>query len=272
LPDWGSVNVLVRRSPEHQRGRMKFLRLGLVALLTFGFLGCSPSPPKHGLEFVLTAKGPTGEALSWDEVSRVTSVLGRRLDHLGVRTWVETVGTNAISVKMDPDSKEQIEAVRMTLVRRGLLEFRLEHPEAEKLMREGIIPGDYQVLTQTTRWRGVQGSQSHLVSRKAVPGLGARNLTRVAVGRGEMNDPQILFSLDPEGAATFTQITTQNVGRGLAIVVDGILYSMPRIRTPITGGNGVISGSLTDGETSALVAILQSSLDAKVEIVEERRF
>ena len=251
---------------------MKFLRLGLMALLTLGFLGCKPSAPKHGLEFVLAAKSPTGGDLTSNEMSRVVSVLGRRLDNLGLRPWVKTLGTNAISVKMDPDSKEQIEAVRGILVRRGLLEFRLEHPEAERLLREGIIPGDYQVLTQTSLRRGVQGEQSHLVSRKAVPGLGSRNLIRVALTRGELKDPRIAFRFDPEGAAAFAQVTTQNVGRGLAIVVDGALYSVPRIKVPITGGNGEISGNLTEEETHALVVILQSSLDAKMEIMEERRF
>ena len=60
--------------------------------------------------------------------------------------------------------------------------------------------------------------------------------------RGNMNDPQISFRFDGEGAAAFAKVTSENIGRQLAIILDGELNSAPVIKSAITEGSGVISG------------------------------
>jgi preprotein translocase subunit SecD len=251
---------------------MKFLRLGLMALLTLGFLGCKPSAPKHGLEFVLTAKSLMGAPLKADELQRLSAALARRADSLGYRMSVGQGADNLIRVKLDPDSKEQIEITKMMISRPGVLEFRLCHPEGEKILAEGFIPGDYQVLTAVSLTPVGKDTRRFLVSRKAVAGFDNRSLKRVGSGRNPINMPEINFELNPEGATNFARLTTENLDRQLAMIIDGQLYSAPWIRTPITGGSGVISGVFTESEVLAFVAILKHPLEARVEIMEERRF
>lgn len=69
----------------------------------------------------------------------------------------------------------------------------------------------------------------------------------------------------------FAIVTERNVGRQLAIVVDGTLCSAPVIRTPIAGGEAVISGRFTMQETAQLAAMLNAAeLPCRVRIVSER--
>jgi preprotein translocase subunit SecD len=91
--------------------------------------------------------------------------------------------------------------------------------------------------------------------------------------RGPINDPQVAFQLDDAGRAAFAKVTGENIGRQLAIVFDGELYSAPKIQTPITEGNGVISGgSMTDQEVRELALLLESPLDVPMQVIEERTF
>src|SRR5690606_7434179 len=82
--------------------------------------------------------------------------------------------------------------------------------------------------------------------------------------------PQITLRFDSEGADLFARITQENVGRQLAIVLDGELYSAPRINEPITGGNAVISGDFTLGEALQLSHILENPLEAPLVLEEQR--
>ena len=62
------------------------------------------------------------------------------------------------------------------------------------------------------------------------------------VTRGNLGEPEISFELDSKAADRFGQITKENVGKRLAIILDGELYSAPVIRSPIENGRGSISG------------------------------
>ena len=62
------------------------------------------------------------------------------------------------------------------------------------------------------------------------------------VTRGNLGEPEINFRLNDEGTAVFGQVTRENVGRRLAIVLDGDLYSAPTINSPIETGSGQITG------------------------------
>ena len=69
----------------------------------------------------------------------------------------------------------------------------------------------------------------------------------------------------------FGQVTTENVGRPFAIVLDGKVISAPVIRSPITGGTGQITGNFTLDEASSLAILLRAgALPAKLTVVEER--
>jgi len=87
----------------------------------------------------------------------------------------------------------------------------------------------------------------------------------------QTNEPVVNFRLTGGGAQKFGQVTTKNVGRPFAIVLDNVVISAPVIRQPILGGSGQISGNFTVESANNLAILLRAgSLPAKLTIVEER--
>ena len=89
-------------------------------------------------------------------------------------------------------------------------------------------------------------------------------------------DPQtgawdINFSLNSVGAREFADVTTANVGKPFAIILDGKIIMAPNIREPITGGSGVITGNYTPQQATDLALLLRAgALPAPLNIVEEQ--
>ncbi len=89
--------------------------------------------------------------------------------------------------------------------------------------------------------------------------------------QNQQNEPTVSFSLDRLGAQKFGRATTDNVGKRLAIVLDGKIISAPNINEPITSGNGMISGNFSFQEATDLALLLRSgALPTPLDIVEER--
>lgn len=87
----------------------------------------------------------------------------------------------------------------------------------------------------------------------------------------QTNEPQVSMTMDSEGARIWSRVTGANVGNQVAIVLDGIVYSNPVVRTRITGGRSSIDGLDSRQEAQDIVTILQSgSMQAPVDIIEER--
>ena len=85
------------------------------------------------------------------------------------------------------------------------------------------------------------------------------------------NEPTVSFTLDRLGSQKFGRATTDNVGKRLAIVLDGEIVSAPNINEPITSGNGMISGNFTFQDATDLSLLLRSgALPTPLIIVEER--
>ncbi|MEC7179711.1 MAG: protein translocase subunit SecD [Pseudomonadota bacterium] len=89
--------------------------------------------------------------------------------------------------------------------------------------------------------------------------------------QNQQNEPTVSFTLDRIGSQKFGRATTDNVGKRLAIVLDGKIISAPNINEPITSGNGMISGNFTFQEATDLALLLRSgALPTPLSIVEER--
>ena len=89
--------------------------------------------------------------------------------------------------------------------------------------------------------------------------------------QNQNNKPVVSFTLDRLGAQKFGRATTDNVGRRLAIVLDGEIVSAPNINEPITSGNGMISGNFTFQDATDLALLLRSgALPTPLLVVEER--
>ncbi len=89
--------------------------------------------------------------------------------------------------------------------------------------------------------------------------------------QNQQNEPTVSFTLDRLGAQKFGRATTDNVGKRLAIVLDGKIISAPNINEPITSGNGMISGNFSFQEATDLALLLRSgALPTPLDVVEER--
>ena len=88
---------------------------------------------------------------------------------------------------------------------------------------------------------------------------------------GEYGEPYVSIAFDKGGAKLFEQITAENVGKRLAIILDKNVYSAPVIREKIAGGRAVITGRFTDEEAKDLAIVLRAgALPAPVEILHQR--
>lgn len=113
------------------------------------------------------------------------------------------------------------------------------------------------------------GAQYPVEDRIALDG---EHLTDARAGFDQRTrEPLVTFRFDSIGARKFAEITSANVGRPFAIVLDGKVLSAPVIREPITGGSGQISGNFTVEETATLSALLRAgALPAPLTVIEER--
>jgi len=106
---------------------------------------------------------------------------------------------------------------------------------------------------------------------REIPILDGGMLTDASMGFDQNNRPLINFKLNAEGAEIFGDFTGRSVGKRLAVVLDGKVYSAPNINERIGGGSGQISGSYTVMEAKDLAIALRSgSLLAPIYLMEKR--
>jgi preprotein translocase subunit SecD len=115
--------------------------------------------------------------------------------------------------------------------------------------RASKIPAELEVL------RGVGGERTVLESRPLLP---ENCLEYAKVIKTQDGHPAVLFQLNQAGTAAFTEVTTRYIGRKVAIVVNGMTYTVAKISEPISHGQVVIDGLLTLEETEALAASMQT--------------
>jgi preprotein translocase subunit SecD len=115
-----------------------------------------------------------------------------------------------------------------------------------------------------------EGRTAYLIERRVIVSGG--DLTDAQPGFDQKsNEPIVSFRFNMSGARKFGQVTTENVGRPFAIVLDDEVISAPVIREPIIGGSGQISGNFTVESANKLSILLRAgALPAPLTIIEER--
>ena len=94
---------------------------------------------------------------------------------------------------------------------------------------------------------------------------------RVVYDHGSNGEPSVSMSMNAEGANVWARMTSDNVGRQIAIVLDGMVYSYPNVQNAITGGSSSITGHFTPDEATDLVNVLKSGkLPAPATIIQEQ--
>jgi SecD/SecF fusion protein len=190
-------------------------------------------------------------------VDQSIEVLRRRVDAVGTtEPNIQRQGNDRILVEVpglqDPD---KLKALLGTTAK---LEFRLE-------AKPGDDPADYELLDQADQ----PGAKLPVEKRIMVQG---EDLTDAQPGfNSQSQEPVVNFRFNIRGGQRFGEVTSANIGRPFAIVLDNQVISAPVIRGAITGGSGEISGHFTVESATRLSILLRAgALPAKLTIVEER--
>lgn len=233
---------------------------------------------------VPVAQSGFGMAMSDIEVTAGDGLIRLTLSEAGFRD------------RIDHALQQSLEIVRQRVDQVGVAEPTIQRAGSDRILVQ--LPG----LQDPTRLRELLGSTAqmsfHMVAQDAggdrlpagvslLPDAKKASQTypiedRVALSGERLVDaragfdqrthePIVSFRFDSAGARQFAEITSRNVGRPFAIVLDGKVLSAPVIREPITGGSGQISGSFTVEDTVVLSALLRAgALPAPLTVIEER--
>ena len=152
----------------------------------------------------------------------------------------------------------------------------LEQAQKQKMIREDLMLlwGNSPIKDpQTGKETDIYELYAIRGNRNALPDLGgevvtsARSEVRNDLGQ---NRPVVTMTMNDEGARKWARLTGDNIGRSIAIVLDGVVYSAPNVNSEITGGRSEISGHFTVDETTDLANVLNSGrMEASVEIEQE---
>ncbi|MEW6157987.1 MAG: protein translocase subunit SecD [Verrucomicrobiota bacterium] len=206
-------------------------------------------------------------------LSQAIEVLRKRVDRFGVsEPLIQPAGDNKILIQLPGLSEAQKEDARQTIQRAAYLEFRMVHPRSEEQISNDLIPPGYELLMETRKDSKTGAVQSfpYIVKKKPERGLTGKYVRRAGVVPDPVTgEPRIILEFNNEGAQIFGQVTRENVGERLGIVLDGQLQSAPRINEPIPGGSAEISGSYSFAEAFTLANVLENPLEAPVRIEQE---
>lgn len=220
----------------------------------------------------------------------------------GAPLYSQNIETDRLVLRPTSEYTETLtrDAVERSLevVRRRLDETGLVEPSITRQGRDGVLvqlpgvdnPQYIRELLGTTaqmtfHWAADHQSHTHtniLALPDAETGLLHQLEQRVALEGTHIRDAQLAFAqetgqpvvnfkLDREGARLFGQMTQNNIGRQLAVVLDQQVITAPVIRSVIAGGSGEISGSFTSAQANDLALLLRAgALPAPLRVIEER--
>ncbi len=214
-------------------------------------------------------------ALERDTISHTVETIDNRVNALGVtEPYIATEGGNRIVIQLPGvDDPARVKDIIKTTAQ---LQFRLVEGEpgsdanaamtnvpANMKTEVDVLPG-----TREDALGRAAGTEFYAV-RKTVPVTGT-DLKNARVQKGQLGQPNVGFSLTPDGARKFGDLTGQNIKRRLAIVLDNKVVSAPVINSQINE-SGVIEGNFTPQQAADLSLVLRSgSLPASLTTLEER--
>ena len=191
-------------------------------------------------------------------IDQSLETIRNRVDQFGVsEPSIQRQGEQDIVVQLpgvqDPQRAKEL------IGKTAVLEFKLvaekSGPNTEKMQAANPLPGS---------------PSDYSLDKKVLMSGSAVADARVRPGT-QLEGPYVELILSDRGAREFEQITSENVGRNLAIVLDGKVFSAPVIREKIAGGRASITGSFDIKEARDLAIILRAgALPAPIKIAEER--
>ena len=141
---------------------------------------------------------------------------------------------------------------------------------------KGIFPPEFKPMwtVKASKWAGENIFELVAIkstSRDGKAPLDGGAVTDARVQYGNSGNPEVSMSMNAEGANTWARMTKDNIGRQIAIVLDGMVYSYPTVQSEISGGSSQITGDFTVEESEDLANVLKSGkLPAPATIIQEQ--
>ncbi|MDT8279398.1 MAG: protein translocase subunit SecD [Erythrobacter sp.] len=203
-----------------------------------------------------------------DAMESATEVVRRRIDELGTREpTIIRQGNTRIVVQVP--GLEDPEALKNLLGQTAQLEFKMVDLNAlPENVQAGVAPAGSEIFPYAPGTP--QAGQFEAVRR--LGGIRGDSLTGAQAGVDPTSNQNVVnITFDAQGGAKFAKLTTENVGKPFAIILDGQVLSAPNINEPIIGGRAQISGSFTPESANNLAISLRSgALPVPLTVVEER--
>jgi preprotein translocase subunit SecD len=220
----------------------------------------------------LTLPDRVASRIKEDAVNRNVEVLRTRLNKLSVEEiTIAAQGEKNIIVEL-PDVSDPQQAKEM-IGKAALLEFKLVQkigrtPEDIMYELDGILPGDMEILPSQDQTDGTP-NQYFLVSKFAE--VSGKDLRDARARLGDRASVVVEFKFTSEGGDKFYELTSKNINKPLAVVLDGVVITAPNINSAIRH-EGVIQGRFTPDEAKQLALLLKSgAFVAPVTFEEERQ-
>ena len=204
-------------------------------------------------------------------VRQGVETIRNRVDQFGVsEPNIQRQGENRILVQL-PGIQDPARA-KALIGKTAVLEFKLidEQADVDKALRDGPPPGD-EILVErrVNRQTKAETKVSHVVKKRTI--LTGDLIQNAEVKISDSGEAYVSVTFNALGARVFGEVTEQNVGKRLAIVLDGNVHSAPAIRERIPSGQAQITGGFTPEEARDLAIVLRAgALPAPVQILEER--
>ncbi|MDE8652103.1 protein translocase subunit SecD [Novosphingobium album (ex Liu et al. 2023)] len=222
-----------------------------------------------GSRFILT---PTSEGLEQavtNAMDSATEVVRKRIDALGTREpTIIRQGEERIVVQVP--GLQDPSALKSLLGQTAKLEFKLVDVTASPNdIAQGIAPPGSEIVPYANPR---EGAGAPAIAVRRLGGIKGDRLTDAKQAFDPKNNaPVVSITFDQEGGRKFAELTTQNVNRPFAIILDGKVLSAPNINEPILGGSAQISGNFTVETANQLAISLRSgALPVDLTVVEER--
>src|SRR5262245_60965501 len=208
-----------------------------------------------------------------DAVRQGLETIRNRIDQFGVSEPIIT-RQSADKILIQLPGLQDPARAKALIGKTALLEFKLldERTPVEQALA-GQLPETSEVLYQREIDKQTKAERKtpHVVQKRSL--LTGAELTRAEVQAdpNSMGNWQVAIEFTATGARIFGEVTEQNVGKRLAIILDGTIYSAPRVNERIPGGRAVITGQFTVEDARDLAIVLRAgALPAPVTVLEER--
>ncbi len=207
-------------------------------------------------------------------IEQTLETIRNRVDELGLaEPEITRQGDYDILIQLpglsDPESAKSL------IKKVALLEFKLvdDKNDLETALAGEVPEGDeilYEKVRDFESGRVIE-EKPYLIENKTLMTGEAISDAGVRFDTSKGGRPYVQIEFNSAGEDHFAQISGDNVGRRLAIILDNNVYSAPVIQTKITGGSAIITGNFTEEEAKNLAIVLRSgALPATITVLEER--